>query len=600
MPVKVRCPSCEKVLNAPDAARGKAVRCPKCKSKVKIPTGRPKKPVAQAAAPDSTAFLLNLDAGSVEDSRSQICPKCGGDVSDEDIDCPSCGVNIETGVMSEAMRHKRSAKAGEARKFFQEMRSESWRFWKANTSLAFRTVVYLSLLSLVSFGCLYMVYWCVNAPPQTFWALCAFVFGVVCPGWILLLQIEIIRFSLDRKKKLKRINFDFFTSAALGVKMLLWMACTIGVVQIVTGTVAYFMLQSGQDIAAYALIGLGCLPAVLVFPIAASHMAMPVQYPAWMIHKLMMTFFRTWKGVVYWFVFVVATNIPALACFGVLGAVYSSDVKEFLDGTSYNQEVKVRRSKVERKKDEIIPDARTQRELDAAGTPTELQPSSLIVPGLLWLAGCTCFGLMNTFNMRSTGLYALYFRRDLDLIAREKETTYVSRSQDNFVAETESNVSVVWILLVLCVVGSVAFAIASGALLLAVIGALFAAIIFVPMAGLWRIFEKAGEPGWGAVSPKYISNTLLKTAGYDDWYWVLLLAVPGLGQWVWYKAWIVMAKRFQKSASFGVGLAFFGIVFYPLLGFGTARCLKPQYVEGAVEPKKKADDKRKKTKKKPK
>ena len=39
MPVKVRCPTCEKVLNAPETARGKAIKCPGCETKVKVPAG---------------------------------------------------------------------------------------------------------------------------------------------------------------------------------------------------------------------------------------------------------------------------------------------------------------------------------------------------------------------------------------------------------------------------------------------------------------------------------------------------------------------------------------------------------------------------------
>ncbi len=593
MPVKVRCPSCEKVLNAPDAARGKAVRCPKCQSKVKVPTGRPKRAVAQAAAPDSTAFLLNLDAGRIEDRQNRICPKCGTDVSEEDIDCPSCGVNIDTGMMSEKTRRQRTAKSADARKFFQELRRDSWKFWKSNVSLALRTAAYLTVLSLVSFACLFMVYWCLNLPPKTFWALCAFVFGAVGPGWLLLVQLDLISFTFERKKKLKPIRFDFFLSAALGIRLLFWAGLMAALFQIVTGTLGYMLMRSNPAIG-YALIGLGCLPVVLVFPIAASHMAMPVTKSAWLIHKLLMSLLKTWKGVAYWFVFLIAANLPALACFGVIGVMYAADVKEFLDTTSYNATVEAERSKVGGKKGgELVPDKQTQRKLAALAKPREVDPTVLVVPGVLWVVGCTALGLVSPFTMRSTGLFTLYFRHNLDLVTRAKETTYTSRAAEIYVEEGKSTVMVAWLLFGLVAALCIFYSAMAGVLVLGLIGAVVAAFYFVPMAGLWRILEKAGEPGWQAIFPAIMSRSLLRMAGYTDWYWVLALAVPGLGFYIWYKGWVVMAARFEKSESYALGLAFMGLVFYPLLGFGDDPCLKLEHVKKKEPPEKKGKAKKK-------
>ena len=87
MAVKVRCPTCDKVLNAPDAARGKAVKCPGCDTKVKVPAGdtsaggqttsrraAAKAPARQRAqADDDDEFLAGfVDVGSGSDWHGHI------------------------------------------------------------------------------------------------------------------------------------------------------------------------------------------------------------------------------------------------------------------------------------------------------------------------------------------------------------------------------------------------------------------------------------------------------------------------------------------------------------------------------------------------
>src|SRR5258708_17172811 len=105
MAVKVRCPTCEKVLNAPDAARGKAVKCPECDTKVKVPDDDSSKAGSSTtrrsgskatskkrAAADDDEFLPGLDLDKVIDSSSQMCPKCGANIPEKATQCAKCGV----------------------------------------------------------------------------------------------------------------------------------------------------------------------------------------------------------------------------------------------------------------------------------------------------------------------------------------------------------------------------------------------------------------------------------------------------------------------------------------------------------------------------
>lgn len=112
---------------------------------------------------------------------------------------------------------------------------------------------------------------------------------------------------------------------------------------------------------------------------------------------------------------------------------------------------------------------------------------------------------------------------------------------------------------------------AAGAALLvfAVIGLLGLLLGLVAIAGLWKVFVKAGKPGWAALVPVYNAVVLLEIAQRPLW-WLVLLLIPVVGPVVMIFVAIDVAKAFDKGAGFGVGMAFLPFVFYPLLGFGAA------------------------------
>ncbi|WP_027188911.1 DUF5684 domain-containing protein [Paucidesulfovibrio longus] len=92
------------------------------------------------------------------------------------------------------------------------------------------------------------------------------------------------------------------------------------------------------------------------------------------------------------------------------------------------------------------------------------------------------------------------------------------------------------------------------------------------IAGYWKTFEKAGQPGWAAVIPIYNLIVMLRIVHRPLW-WILLLFVPLLNIVIFIVIGIDLAKRFGKSALYGVGIALLGFIFVPMLGFGNARYL---------------------------
>jgi hypothetical protein len=98
---------------------------------------------------------------------------------------------------------------------------------------------------------------------------------------------------------------------------------------------------------------------------------------------------------------------------------------------------------------------------------------------------------------------------------------------------------------------------------------LFAFAVLI-IASLWKVFTKAGEPGWACLIPIYNTYILCKIAGKPGW-WVILFLVPIVSIVIAFIVCIAVAERFGKGAGFGVGLALLGFIFFPILAFGDAQ-----------------------------
>jgi Family of unknown function (DUF5684) len=96
------------------------------------------------------------------------------------------------------------------------------------------------------------------------------------------------------------------------------------------------------------------------------------------------------------------------------------------------------------------------------------------------------------------------------------------------------------------------------------------ALAVLAVAGWWKVFVKAGKPGWAAIVPIYNVVVLLEIVGKPLW-WIILFLIPLANIVVFIIVGIELAKRFGRSAAFGVGLAFLGFIFFPILGFGDAQ-----------------------------
>jgi len=94
-------------------------------------------------------------------------------------------------------------------------------------------------------------------------------------------------------------------------------------------------------------------------------------------------------------------------------------------------------------------------------------------------------------------------------------------------------------------------------------------VFIVAFAGIWKVFEKAGKPGWAIIVPFYNVYVMLQIAGRPGW-WLILAFIP-LVNLILLVLPFDMAKKFGKGLGYGFGLLFLPFIFYPVLGFGSAR-----------------------------
>lgn len=138
---------------------------------------------------------------------------------------------------------------------------------------------------------------------------------------------------------------------------------------------------------------------------------------------------------------------------------------------------------------------------------------------------------------------------------------------------------------------------------LAIIIGIVLIISIITMIGQWKVFEKAGKPGWVAIIPIYnmwclyeimnikpalslltlggsflvgMGNTLNMIGQANKATGLVLMSIPiniasialniaGLVFTI--KGSLNLAKYFGKSDGYGIGLAFLSFIFYPMLGF---------------------------------
>ena len=104
----------------------------------------------------------------------------------------------------------------------------------------------------------------------------------------------------------------------------------------------------------------------------------------------------------------------------------------------------------------------------------------------------------------------------------------------------------------------------------AIVSLVYLVMIVAAIAGMWKVFEKAGQPGWASIVPIYNLIVLLQIVNKPIW-WIVLLLIPLINIVILIMVSIALAEKFGKGGGFAVGMVFLPFVFYPMLGFGDER-----------------------------
>ncbi|MDC0271096.1 DUF5684 domain-containing protein, partial [Akkermansiaceae bacterium] len=87
---------------------------------------------------------------------------------------------------------------------------------------------------------------------------------------------------------------------------------------------------------------------------------------------------------------------------------------------------------------------------------------------------------------------------------------------------------------------------------------------------IWKIFTKAGKPGWASIIPIYNVIVLLEIIGKPVW-WIVLFLIPFVNIIISIITTNEVSKSFGRGAGTTVGLIFLPFIFYPVLAFGSAQ-----------------------------
>ena len=121
--------------------------------------------------------------------------------------------------------------------------------------------------------------------------------------------------------------------------------------------------------------------------------------------------------------------------------------------------------------------------------------------------------------------------------------------------------------------------------------------MYCEVIAYWKIFTKAGQPGWKSIIPIYNQYTQFRISWkipYMYWVWLACMVagviLGSINGWIAYVggaaslaatiigviATVKLSKAYGHGVSFAIGLIFLGPIFMMILGFGSSQYLGPQ------------------------
>ena len=99
----------------------------------------------------------------------------------------------------------------------------------------------------------------------------------------------------------------------------------------------------------------------------------------------------------------------------------------------------------------------------------------------------------------------------------------------------------------------------------------YLAVIVFELVALWKVYAKAGEPGWAAIVPIYNIYVYFKILEMPWWHLLIMLFVPFATVVYGIIMPFKLAKVFGKDTTFAVLSIFFSSITIPILAFGSSQ-----------------------------
>ena len=116
----------------------------------------------------------------------------------------------------------------------------------------------------------------------------------------------------------------------------------------------------------------------------------------------------------------------------------------------------------------------------------------------------------------------------------------------------------------------------------AAFGLIFAIVGLLVVVGMWKTFDKAGQPGWAAIVQFYNLVVMFRIGGQSGWFALsyFLNFIPIIGSLAFFGilVWnhVNISKRFGQGVGFAIGLVLLAPIFWLILGFGSSKYLAEQ------------------------
>ncbi len=133
-----------------------------------------------------------------------------------------CGADLVSGGMGMQQRARAGRKGAAPSEFYNKAFREGLKYLGKKQSLAWKSVLMFGIFGILAMIGWLMMIWCHRFPPQVFWVFVSSILTLFLPGWIWLVQNQLIKRILEPKREKYPVRLEPFIAVSLGIKAIAW------------------------------------------------------------------------------------------------------------------------------------------------------------------------------------------------------------------------------------------------------------------------------------------------------------------------------------------------------------------------------------------